>query len=139
MVGLGRYLLAAAIESTLARRMSRGAGPLDAIVQSAQRVETSMVQEVARWATPPNALLVFGSFARRSGGSESDVDILLARPARVEQDSSPWRDQRRQLAQLVETLTGMRCRSWISASPSSEKRSEGVNRWLLRFALTAAN
>jgi predicted nucleotidyltransferase len=41
---------------------------------------------------PPASLVVYGSFARGEAGPDSDVDILVVRPAGVPADSDVWTD-----------------------------------------------
>lgn len=61
---------------------------------------------VAAWTTPPLHVSVFGSAARGDGGLDSDVDVLVVRPARVAEDESRWRDQLDGLAASIRRWTG---------------------------------
>lgn len=72
---------------------------------AADRVEELIGDLVGRWAIAPHAVVLFGSFARRDGGEDSDVDIFLVRPDTVE-DGGPWAEQRYELARRVEAWTG---------------------------------
>jgi predicted nucleotidyltransferase len=49
---------------------------------------------------------MFGSFARREGAPESDIDLLLIRPNEVAEDDAAWTAQRYDLARHLEHWTG---------------------------------
>jgi predicted nucleotidyltransferase len=53
-------------------------------------------------------MVLFGSAARRDGGDDSDIDLLLVRPDDVDADDQTWAEQRHDLAQSVERWTGNR-------------------------------
>jgi hypothetical protein len=55
------------------------------------------------WQVPPRCAVLFGSAARREAGPHSDLDILVVRPRKVEEDSSVWRNQ---LSSLERAATG---------------------------------
>lgn len=88
-----RHVLAEAVESM--------AGALD-------RVEHRVGEVVSRWPLPPVGVVLFGSFARRAGHSDSDIDLLVVRPASVDEDDGTWVEQRYDLARQVESWTGNR-------------------------------
>ncbi len=56
----------------------------------------------------PAAVVLFGSFARRSGDAESDIDMLLVRPDDVDDEAPSWVAQRRLLADTLERRSGNR-------------------------------
>lgn len=58
------------------------------------------------WDPAPLAAAVFGSVARGDGTPESDVDVLLVRPARIAADAEPWATQVSGLSDSVLTWTG---------------------------------
>ena len=58
------------------------------------------------WTPPPAAVVLFGSFARRDGGPESDVDVLLIRPNDIADGDDLWTAQRYDLVRNVERWTG---------------------------------
>ena len=39
---------------------------------------------------PPVSLIVFGSFARREAETDSDVDVVVVRPALIDEDHEQW-------------------------------------------------
>lgn len=76
------------------------------LASAADRAEAAIRELVASWAAPPAAVALFGSFARRDGGPDSDIDLLLVRPDRIDEDNDVWVDQRHALSQQVEAWTG---------------------------------
>jgi predicted nucleotidyltransferase len=57
----------------------------------------------------PASVTVFGSFARRTGDSESDIDIAIVRPNDVNEDNDQWATLRYELAERVERWSGNHC------------------------------
>jgi predicted nucleotidyltransferase len=45
----------------------------------------------AKLSSPPVSVVVFGSLARGDAGVESDIDVVVVRPASVGEDSEAWR------------------------------------------------
>lgn len=43
-----------------------------------------------QWSLPPVAAAVFGSAARGDGGPDSDIDVLIVRPGKIDQDDPRW-------------------------------------------------
>jgi predicted nucleotidyltransferase len=76
------------------------------IAQAVERAEQRIVDEAAAWDPAPYAVVVFGSFARRDGGVDSDLDVLLVRPDDVDQEHERWAPQRHELARKAERWTG---------------------------------
>jgi DNA-binding transcriptional ArsR family regulator len=64
------------------------------------------------WDVQPMHASVFGSTARRDGGVDSDIDILLIRPADIDVDSEPWASQVDDLRERVYGWTGNRCQPY---------------------------
>lgn len=81
---------------------------LEAIATATNRVEQRLASQAAAWPLPAQALGVFGSFARRDGGPDSDLDLLLVRPDAVDEDDAQWRQQRQELARSAQRWTGNR-------------------------------
>ena len=63
-------------------------------------------ETVKQWKVEPVAALLFGSVARREAGAQSDLDLLVIRPARCDADAKPWRDQVSRLQQAATAWTG---------------------------------
>lgn len=61
---------------------------------------------VGEWQTKPLHLSLFGSAARGDGDTESDIDLFLVRPRRVEGEDDQWRAQVERLAEQVYEWTG---------------------------------
>jgi hypothetical protein len=65
-------------------------------------------QELHSWEVPPLHMSLFGSFARGDGGTDSDVDIFVVRPAAIPEEDARWRDQLDGLAGGIYRWTGNR-------------------------------
>lgn len=63
-------------------------------------------QALAGWDPSPLAAAVFGSAARGDGGPESDIDLLVIRPAGIDDANPPWSSQVDALAQDVRRWSG---------------------------------
>lgn len=77
-----------------------------AIARAADRVEQRLVDSVTGWDPPAYAVIVYGSFARHDGDTDSDVDLLVVRTDDVDEDGDAWVRQRQTLAAAVERWTG---------------------------------
>jgi hypothetical protein len=62
--------------------------------------------EIAAWDVAPVNASLFGSAARGTGDTRSDIDILLVRPTGVDEDDGRWRGQLDSLAVHVKRWTG---------------------------------
>jgi Nucleotidyltransferase domain len=58
------------------------------------------------WKVAPVHASLFGSAARGDGDSQSDIDLLVVRPDRVDEEQEPWRTQVEGLATAVYAWTG---------------------------------
>lgn len=77
----------------------------DALGQVESRIETFLSS-----ADPmPEAAILFGSFARRDGDNDSDVDLLLVRPDHIDDGDPDWSSMRDTLANQVERWSGNDC------------------------------
>lgn len=79
---------------------------VDALASADEEVEARLAAAIEGWDPAPRAVVVFGSFARRDGDAGSDIDVLLVRPDRVEEDAPGWTSQRYELARQLERWTG---------------------------------
>ena len=61
-----------------------------------------------RWPAP-SSVVVFGSYARRDGNSESDVDVLVVRSDALDPDDASWGELRTDVARKLERWTGNPC------------------------------
>jgi predicted nucleotidyltransferase len=73
-----------------------------------ERLTRKLVEECEAWRVPAKHVSLFGSAARGDGDTESDVDLFIVRPRRVDENDATWRTQLEQLAQGVESWTGNR-------------------------------
>lgn len=55
---------------------------------------------------PPVSVIVFGSFARREAVADSDIDIVVVRPAEVDEDDDAWSASLETWRRHVRRLTG---------------------------------
>jgi DNA-binding transcriptional ArsR family regulator len=63
-------------------------------------------QAFTTWAPAPAHASMFGSAARGDGDTESDIDILVVRPADVDEEDERWRAQIEALSRAVHAWTG---------------------------------
>ena len=89
------------------------AGPISAASSAADVLLERMKLESGSWGVPAVHASLFGSFARATGGSSSDVDVLVVRPDSVDDDASVLEQWVAQLAALED-----RVRRW-SGNPLS--------------------
>lgn len=61
---------------------------------------------VGDWTVKPLAATLFGSVARGEAGPDSDVDVLVVRPARQDPDSGDWPQQVEALRSALTAWTG---------------------------------
>lgn len=78
-----------------------------------ERIRATLVS----WRVPPVAASVFGSAARGEGGSESDVDLFVVRPAGTREDDIVWAEQVATLAVSIRRWSGNPA-SIIQVSPA---------------------
>jgi predicted nucleotidyltransferase len=55
---------------------------------------------------PPVSIIVFGSFARGEAGSDSDIDVVVVRPAGIDEDDEEWATSLEGWRSDVRRLTG---------------------------------
>lgn len=83
-----------------------------ALARSTDTVLDEMGRLAGALPHPPVSVIVFGSFARREADAESDIDVVVVRPAGVDEDDDAWsasleawrRDVRRLTGNPVEVL-----------------------------------
>lgn len=81
---------------------------LESLASALNRVEQRIIELVRGWEQPAVGVVLFGSFARRDGGPESDIDLLVVRPSSIDEDDRGWVEQRYLLSQQLEAWTGNR-------------------------------
>jgi predicted nucleotidyltransferase len=93
-------------------RMNRDhvlASGVEQLLSGAQAVEARLQEFTASCSPAPEAVVLFGSFARRDGDSDSDIDVLVIRPDAIHADDSQWAEVRLGIAKHLERWTGNRC------------------------------
>jgi predicted nucleotidyltransferase len=63
-------------------------------------------QDMATWEQAPLHASLFGSVARDGGTRESDIDLLIVRPADVSAEDDRWREQVDRLSERIFGWTG---------------------------------
>ncbi len=71
--------------------------------------------KVKSWKIQPASLAIFGSAARGEGAPESDIDVLVIRSNKIDEDSTVWEEQIYELSQLIYKWSGNHA-SMIQAS-----------------------
>ncbi len=77
-----------------------------AVARSTDTVLHEIGQLAASLPHPPVSVIVFGSFARRSAGPESDIDLVVVRPPDIDEDDDAWTDSLEGWRGDVRRLTG---------------------------------
>ncbi len=74
------------------------------------RSTDTVIEEIRQLATsfshPPVCVIVFGSFARCEAGPDSDIDVVVVRPADVDADDEGWTESLEGWRSDVRRLTG---------------------------------
>ena len=69
-----------------------------------------VLDEIGRLASvlrdPPVSVIVFGSFARREAGPDSDLDLVVVRPTDIDEDDEAWGESIESWRRQVRRLTG---------------------------------
>jgi predicted nucleotidyltransferase len=86
------------------------ADSIDDLAHLRERLIEAIHADVASWPTAPYGAWIFGSFARGTAGSQSDIDILVARTSMTKRDDEQWREQLHDMARKVSGWSGNDCR-----------------------------
>jgi len=105
-----------------------------ALLRAEDELPRRLRGEISAWQVPPVAVALYGSAARRDGDADSDIDILLVRPASLgSREREQWDGQVHRLRGLVRRWTGNRCqvtdRSAASLRRLSRAREPIVEEW----------
>lgn len=80
------------------------------VVLDLARVTERVLDEIGRMAEalpfPPVSVIVFGSFARREAGPDSDIDLVVVRPTDIDEDNDAWAESIESLRRDVRRLAG---------------------------------
>ena len=97
-----------------------------ALLRAGDELARRLRGEISAWQVPPVAAALYGSAARRDGDADSDVDILLVRPASLgSRERELWNGQVHRLRGLVQRWTGNRCQV-TDRSVASLRRLSGA-------------
>jgi hypothetical protein len=105
-------------------------GALLALARSTDMVLDEMGRLAGTLPHPPVSVIIFGSFARREAETDSDIDVVVVRPAEVGEDDDAWsasleawrRDVRRLAGNPVEILE-------VSADEAATKLAGRTQVW----------
>jgi predicted nucleotidyltransferase len=86
-------------EHVAARALLALARSTDTVLDEMGRLAEALPQ-------PPVSVIVFGSFARREADADSDIDLLIVRPAEVDEDDDTWSASLEAWRRDVRRLTG---------------------------------
>jgi predicted nucleotidyltransferase len=81
-------------------QLARLSNPVGQLVSLIQR-------HIASWEIAPARAVVFGSTAKHSSTSDSDLDLLILRPDNVSPEDEVWGDQTFRLTIRLERATGL--------------------------------
>jgi len=85
------------------------AGAVETLATLRQQLWARIAEHAGTWTDPPVAVVVYGSAARGDGDTDSDIDLLVVRPATVGDDDPAWHDDLTDLASRVTRWTGNPC------------------------------
>lgn len=77
-----------------------------ALARSTDTVLAEMGRLAGALPHPPVSLIVFGSFARREAEAGSDIDVVMVRPAEIDEDDDDWSASVEAWRSDVRRLTG---------------------------------
>lgn len=85
------------------------AGPIEALASLRRQLWERIAEHASGWAHPPDGVVVYGSTARGDGDTSSDIDLLVIRPANVDEDDEGWHSDLTDFADRVTRWTGNPC------------------------------
>lgn len=106
------------------------AGAVEALATVRTRLWERISEHAAGWAHSPEAIVVYGSAARGDGDTTSDIDLLVVRPASVEEDDREWERDLTALGFAVPRWTGNPCEI-LDRSPDQLRAMAGAGERLL--------
>lgn len=82
------------------------AGAVIAAMGLRQKLFERIEGSIKSWKIQPVSLAIFGSAARGDGTPESDIDVLIIRSNKVDEDSTVWEEQLYELSHLIYKWSG---------------------------------
>lgn len=89
-------------------RENVAARALSGLADARHTVLRELEEGAGRLEPRPVSIIVFGSFARGDADRESDLDVLLVRPSRIDEEDAQWRGAVDQWVDHAGRLTGNR-------------------------------
>jgi len=80
-----------------------------ALAGARDELQRRVAHDVAGWDTPPVSVVLFGSAARQEETPDSDIDLLVVRPAAVSFDDPGWASNVANLSERVARWCGSAC------------------------------
>lgn len=104
---------------------------LGAVAATAE-VQRTLVTTIKSWAIPCVHAALYGSMARGEAGPQSDIDVLVVRPAGLStDDEAAWDDQLADTESHVHAFTGNDL-SWLDTTVADLTRAAAADEPLLR-------
>lgn len=101
-----------------------------ALARSTEAVLAEIDRLAGALPNPPVSVIVFGSFARGEAGPDSDIDLVVVRPADIGEDDDDWSQSLERWRNDVARLTGNRVEVLeISAVDAAGKLSSRSSLW----------
>ena len=106
------------------------AEPVILAVTARDRLLSRLREHIEGWRVPAAHTSLFGSTARGEAGPQSDIDVVVVRPAGVDPDEPAWVDQLATLEGLVEAWTGNSL-AWFETTEEGLARADSEREPLL--------
>jgi predicted nucleotidyltransferase len=105
-------------------------GLLSDLRRSREIVLAEMGRCAGEFDVPPVSVIVFGSFARGEADAKSDLDVVVVRPADIDDFDDSWSDSLAEWRQQVRRFTGNPVEVLeVDASDVSSRLSSGGDVW----------
>lgn len=103
---------------------------LSDLVRSKEIVLAEMGRSAGEVDGPPVSVIAFGSFVRGDADAESDLDVVVVRPADIDEADDSWSDSLAQWRQQVRRFTGNRVDVLeVAATEVASRLSSGRDMW----------
>ena len=112
-------------------RENVAARALSALADARHKVLLELEENAGSLEPRPVSIIVFGSFARGDADRESDLDVLLVRPSRIEEEDARWRRAVDQWVDDARRLTGNR----VEVLEATEQEAQRLLRSRKQIAL----
>lgn len=108
LVGQGIVLRRRAGRANLYRlnREHVSAEAIELLVGARSQLIAWLEEAIASWEVVPRCTVLFGSAARGQAGPDSDLDLLVVRPSKVDEEDPIWQSQLSSLQRSATAWTG---------------------------------